>query len=221
MNSQNSLKRVLLIGMLSQIMGIANAQEADAYDFKPVQELKRHMGFQDPFMKPDGMRVETKEEWAIQRQYIKSMLAYYQYGEMPPTPDDVLVKETLSEDIYKGKATRKLYTLTLKRKGKSLDFHFGLVKPSGKGPFPVIIKNDRAIDSAPDELNLEALGRGYILCHYIRTDLGSDIRGKLEENRDNGVFLLYPEYSWGTIAAWAWGYKLIINYFESVEFIDM
>jgi len=216
-----SLKHILLLAILPLIMGVAYTQDAGLYDFKPVQELKRHVGLQDPFVKPDGKKVKTKAEWEVQRQFLKSMLAFYQYGEMPPTPDDVLVEETFSEDIYEGKATRKLYTLTLKRNGKTLDFHFGLVKPSGKGPFPVIIKNDRTIDKVPDELNLEAIRRGYILCHYIRTDLGSDINRKLDENRNNGVFLLYPEYSWGTIAAWAWGYKLIIDYFETVDFIDM
>lgn len=216
-----SVLRLLLLTLLCLMMGITHAQVSESYDFKPVQELKRHVGLQDPFIKPDGKRVESKEEWETQRQYIKSMLAFYQYGEMPPTPDDVIVKETLSEDIYGGRANRKRYTLSFERKGKTLDFHFGLVKPSGKGPFPVIIKNDRAIDRVPDELNHEAINRGYVLCHYIRTDLGSDINGTLEENRDNGVFLLYPEYSWGTIAAWAWGYKLIIDYFETADFIDM
>jgi hypothetical protein len=216
-----SVKQILFLVLLILVIDISHAQIAESYDFKPVQELKRHVGLQDPFIKPDGKRVETKAVWEVQRQYIKAMLAHYQYGEMPPTPEDVIVEETLSEVIYDGRATRKQYTLSFERNGKTLDFRFGLVKPSGNGPFPVIIKNDRAIDRAPDELNLEAVKRGYVLCHYIRTDLGSDINGKLEENRDNGVFLLYPKYSWGTIAAWAWGYKLIIDYFEKVDFIDM
>ena len=216
-----SVKQILLLTILSLMIGIAHAQYAESYDFKPVQELKRHVGLQDPFIKPDGKRVETKEEWAAQRQYIISMLTHYQYGEMPPAPRDVIVKETLSEGIYDGMATRKLYALTLKRNGKTLDFHFGLIKPQGEGPFPVVIKNDKAINRLPDEINLEAIKRGYIMCQYVRTDLGSDIAGKYDENRNNGVFLLYPEYSWGTIAAWAWGYKLIIDYFEKLDFIDM
>jgi len=214
-------KVILLPAILLLLVGASHSQVDDPNDFKPVQELRRHVGLQDPFMKPDGKRVETKAEWEVQRQYIKAMLAHYQYGEMPPTPRDAIVKETLSEVIYDGRANRKLYTLTLVRNGKTMDLHFGLIKPSGNGPFPVIIKNDRAIDMAPDELNLEAVKRGYVLCHYVRTDLGSDTSGKLDENRDNGVFLLYPEYSWGTIAAWAWGYKLIIDYFETLDFIDM
>ena len=203
------------------MIGIVHAQYTEPYEFKAVQELGRHVGLQDPFIKPDGKRVDTKEEWAAQRHYIISMLAHYQYGEMPPAPKNVSVKETLSEDIYDGRATRKLYTLTLNRNGKSLDLHFGLIKPKGNGPFPVVIKNDRAINNVPDEINREAIKRGYIMCQYVRSDLGSDIARKFDENRNNGVFLLYPEYSWGTIAAWAWGYKLIIDYFEDLNFIDI
>ena len=215
------VKRILLLSILSLMIGIVHAQYTEPYEFKAVQELGRHVGLQDPFIKPDGKRVDTKEEWAAQRQYIISMLAHYQYGEMPPAPKNVSVKETLSEDIYDGRATRKLYTLTLNRNGKSLDLHFGLIKPKGNGPFPVVIKNDRAINNVPDEINREAIKRGYIMCQYVRSDLGSDIARKFDENRNNGVFLLYPEYSWGTIAAWAWGYKLIIDYFEDLNFIDI
>jgi hypothetical protein len=202
------------------LINVTHAQSGETYDFKPVQELRRHRGLQDPFLKPDGERVSTKAEWAEQRQYIKAMLEHYQYGEMPPVPKDVKVEETLSEDIYDGTATRKLYTLTMERNGKSLDFHFGLIKPKGDGPFPVIIKNNRSVNAAPEEVTLDAISRGYIMCAYVRTDLGSDRGGRLEENRD-GIFELYPEYSWGTIAAWAWGYSLIIDYFETLDFVDI
>lgn len=213
-------KSILLV-LLCMLINITYAQSDETYDFKPVRELRRQLGLQDPFLKSDGERVSTKEDWTEQRQYLKSMLEHYQYGKMPPVPKDVIVKETLSEDIYDGIATRKLYTLTMKRNGKSLDFHFGLIKPEGNGPFPVIIKNDPAINRIPDEINLEAIKRGYIMCQYVRSDLGSDIPGKFDENRDNGIFLLYPEYSWGTIAAWAWGYKLVIDYFEKLDFVDI
>jgi hypothetical protein len=112
----------------------------------------------------------------------------------------------------------------MERNGHSLDFPFWLIKPKGNGPFPVIIKNDRfpePVDTIPDVIYREAIRRGYIMCEYVRLDLASDIWGKLDENRNNGVFLLYPEYSWGTIAAWAWGYKLIIDYFEKLDFVDI
>jgi len=212
--------RLYIIWVLILSSYTAGAQVSEAYDFKPVQQLKMQHGLPDPFVKPDGERVSSKEEWAEQVSYIKAMLAHYQYGEMPPVPKNVVVKETLSEEIYDGRATRKLYTLNLKHMGKSLELHFGLIKPVGKGPFPVIIKNDRAINLIPEEISLDALNRGYVMCQYVRTDLSLDDKN-LELTRNSGVFPLYPEYDWGTIAAWAWGYSLLIDYFESLDFIDI
>ncbi|MCX6327856.1 MAG: hypothetical protein NT144_14615 [Bacteroidia bacterium] len=199
------------------------------YQWKTAKEFIRQGGLPDPFLKPDGSRIKSHEEWPEQRKYIIAMLEHYQYGTMPLTPKDAVIKETLSEDIYNGTATRKLYTLTIKRNGKSLDFHFGLIKPKGNGPFPVIINNNPDLNDIivnrarfiPEEAELELIKRGYIYCAYDTRDLSSDVNGKLDENRNNGVFLLYPEYNWGTIAAWAWGYKLIIDYFEKLDFVDI
>jgi len=228
---------LLLIVFL--IVNVTSGQQLNndaKYNWKNIQELKYQAGLPDPFLKPDGTRVNTKEEWLKQREYIMAMLEHYQYGKMPPVPENPTIVETLSEEIFDGKAIRKLYTLTLNRNGKSMDLHFGIVKPKGKGPFPVIIKNDRDVPDPvnhdqkklkmgslgiPNEALIEALRRGYIYCAYNREDLGSDIGRELEKNRDNGVFPLYPEYDWGTIAAWAWGYKLIIDYFKKLDFIDV
>ena len=46
----------------------------------PMEELP------DPFLKPDGTRVETEEDWSLQRKYLKDMLEFYLYGETPPAP---------------------------------------------------------------------------------------------------------------------------------------
>jgi len=32
---------------------------------------------------------------------------------------------------------------------------------------------------------------------------------------------LYPEYTWGAIGVWAWGYQLVINAFEQMDCIDL
>lgn len=117
--------RYLMFIIAFLITSILNGftQTGEDYHFKPVQQLKRQHGLHYPFIKPEGKRVSTKAEWEKQRQYIKAMLQHYQYREMPPTPKDVVVKETLSEEIYDGTAFRKLYLLTHKRNGRSLDFH--------------------------------------------------------------------------------------------------
>lgn len=211
---------ILLIVFAFTQMVSGFAQTSTTYKFKTVKQLKRQHGLQDPFLKPDGKRVSTKEEWEKQRQYIKAMLAHYQYGNMPETPKKVRVVEILSEDVYDGTATRKEYLMKLQRNGKSLDFHFGLIKPKGNGPFPVVIKNDMILNDIPDEINIEAIKRAYIMCQFVRSDLSLDDKN-LDITRNTGIFPLYPEYNWGTIAAWAWGYQLIIDYFETLDFIDV
>lgn len=232
------MKKIFFLVIISLISNTSQAQYKygkQIYEWKTIPELNYQSALPDPFLKPDGTRVKTKTEWPEQREYIKAMLEHYQYGTMPPVPENVKVAETLSEELFDGLAIRKLYTLTLTRNGKALDFHFGLIKPMGDGPFPVIIKNDRDVPDPmhhdksklqygsfgiPHEALFEALNRGYVYCACNREDLGSDLRGEVEKNRNSGVFPLYPEYDWGTIAAWAWGYKLIIDYFEQLDFID-
>lgn len=44
------------------------------YDFSPKSELKAIHELPDPFLKPDGTRVQTREEWPEQREYLKAML---------------------------------------------------------------------------------------------------------------------------------------------------
>jgi len=213
--------RVLVTALLlSVIMDFSFSQGKKDSEFKPVQQLDISQGLPDPFIKADGKRVKTKADWEIQRQYIKAMLAFYQYGQMPDTPEKTEIVETHSEILYNGMAEQKRYTMTINRNGKSLDLHFGLLKPLGEGPFPIIIKNDREINQVPDKVNLEAIKRGYIMCQYVRTDLSLDENnpGKV---RASGIFPLYPEYNWGTIAAWAWGYSVLIDYFENIDFVDI
>jgi len=102
---------------------------SNIYDFKPITQLELQHGLPDPFLMPDGKRVSSAEDWQKQQTFIKTMLAHYQYGEMPETPVNVEVVQTLYEEIYNGTAIRKEYLMKLQRRGNSVDFHFGLIKP--------------------------------------------------------------------------------------------
>lgn len=204
------------------------------YEFPPVDQLPEQKGLADPFLMYDGSHVKTLEDWQNQRHYLKAMLAYYQYGHMPPKPENLVVKQTSTREVFNGAGTEILFTITISRTDKSLDLRAGLIKPGGTGPFPMIIKNDRdafsrdrasttsrdsSVRSEPEKVIFpEAIKRGYIICKYVRTDLALDDKSN---RRDVGVFPLYPEYDWGTIAAWAWGYQLVIDAVETMGFLDM
>ena len=176
----------------------------------------------------DGSRVKTREDWLRQREYLKAMLAHYQYGHMPTRPEKLAIKQTHVVDVFDGKAVQIDLTVTISRSDKSVDLHVALVRPKRAGKFPVVIKNDRRLLNSPkakrdlkshsqEQTAIgEAVARGYIICKYLRTDLAADKPGK----RDEGVFPLYPEYDWGVIAAWAWGYQIVIDALAILEFAD-
>ncbi len=192
----------------------------NGFYFPPVEQLPEQSGLPDPFLKYNGSRVKNRKDWKQQREYLKAKLAHYQYGHMPPKPEDTSIKTSQPRKVMDGLAEEIEFTITMKRKGKSLDFHAALLKPLGKGPFPVIIKNDRNLFSFPDERDQksfrEALKRGYVICKFQREDLALDKMG----NRDSGMYPLYPEYDLGAIAAWGWGFQLVIDALEEMKFID-
>jgi len=59
------------------------------------------------------------------------------------------------------------------------------------------------------------IGRGYALAEFDRTEIAPD-----KNDRGTGVFPLYPDYDWGALAAWAWGYGGVIDYLQTLPQID-
>ena len=82
------------------------------YDFSPKSELKAIHELPDPFLKPDGTRVQTREEWPEQREYLKAMLTHYLYGTMPPPPGNTRGKVTFSRKVYNGRAIAETVHIT-------------------------------------------------------------------------------------------------------------
>jgi hypothetical protein len=193
---------------------------AAAYTFPPVGDLPVHSAMPDPFVKPDGTRLTTKAEWPAQRHYLKAMMACYQYGKRPPLPEEFGLQKLESTSVFAGKALHERYAITLTRKGKEATLQFELIRPNNEGRVPVIVKNAREFFAANTDDRAaakEAVTRGYLLCLFMRTDIAED----KANNRRKGVLALYPDYDWGTIAAWAWGHSLTIDALDRLTLIDM
>ena len=102
----------LFFAVLVNIMP-ASGNPPGVVDMPTVQELPVIEALPDPFLNKDGTRVETKEDWSKRREEIKAMLLYYEYGQMPPAPENLTVKEVSSEAVYDGLATEKRLLLTM------------------------------------------------------------------------------------------------------------
>ena len=203
------------------------------YEFANIETLALQKGMPDPFLMHDGKRVQTLEDWEKQRAYIKAMLSFYMYGHMPPRPEKIKIKQVGSKSIYDGKGVEEQYTLTIHRNGKSVTCLFLIVRPVLKKRYPTIIKNDRVFfDASQDsqgssdsfDPGAEAVKRGYLLCRFNRTDLAPDDRtssSNWKENRQRGVYPLYPEYDWAALAVWGWGHGVVLDALDQLGLTDM
>lgn len=225
------MKPIVPSGALMMILGFLGCAAAASPDsrqgtwkFPQVGELPRLDGLADPFVKPDGSRVSSPQEWPAQRAYLKAMLAYYLYGSMPPRPTEFDLQRLSGQPVFDGKAMHERYRITLNRGQKSVAFHFELMRPREGKRWPGIIKNsdslfeDNALISAKRDLEAarEAVSRGYLLCKFKREEIAADEH----HNRTTGVFPLYPEYDWGAIAVWAWAHGIVADALDKSELVD-
>ena len=207
-----------------------------AYIFPDPGELPLQEGMQDPFLREDGSRVKTPEEWKAQREYLKKMLTHYHYGEMPPKPEKFDIEPISGGPVYNDSVLEETFHMILTRDGRTTRFKVGIRRPNRDGKFPVIIKNDSWVfdinevkeagrrakylqlerDRIEDYVAREAASRGYVICKFNRTEVAADNKG----GRNTGIMALYPEYEWGTITAWAWAYQLILDHLETLNYVD-
>jgi hypothetical protein len=177
-----------------------------------AKELPEREIIVDPFRFLDGRRVASREEWSSRRREIAELMQDYQYGHIPPPPEELGVVETSSRVLWGGEAKENKFTVKT-GPDLSINIRTSMIVPEGSGPFPIILKND--VDLEPIPIAREVAGRGYIVAKYIRHDLDND-----NADRTDGVHPIYPEYDWGTLAAWAWGSMRIIDYLLELDCVD-
>lgn len=227
------LKRLLSVFLT---LFISSSLRAQQYHFKDVKDLPTQAGLQDPFLKPDGSSVPSQAEWQDQRAYLKAMLKYYQYGEMPPKPDTFDIEPISTKRIWNDSVIQEIFYIVLSHQGKTMKFKAGIRRPNKAGEFPVIIKNDKYVfslsdisdpstqaryaDGQRDKIEnfamREAYKRGYMICKFIRDEVALDNANY----KTAGVPALYPSYNWGVIAAWAWAYQIVIDHLSTLAYVD-
>ena len=201
-----------LISILLSATSLAGESQPGVVDTPGVSELPVVEELPDPFRMNDGTRVATKADWDKRREEIKAMILYYQYGHMPPAPDNVKAEELSSQPVHNGLAMEKRLLLSM-GPGRKVKINASMIIPTGPGPFPVILKNDRALGRVP--VVEEAVRRGYIIAEYVRTDLDPDAN-----NNVGAAQAAYPDYDWATLAVWAWGGMRVIDYLVTLDVVD-
>ncbi len=168
--------------------------------------------FTDLFTFNDGSPVRDVNDWKRRRGELIEPLMFYQYGRIPPKPDQVTAIIDSVQEHASGLGTLYMMTLTIDSR-KKLEMHIALYKPHPSGPHPVIIKEE-GNPGASKNVSL-LLAKNYILVEYARHDLDPDKNGVVGPAQK-----AYPECDWATLAVWAWGGMRVVDYLETRDDVD-
>jgi hypothetical protein len=181
-----------------------------------------------------GERIRTAEEWCKKRRpELLELFRTHVYGRTPEEkPADFhFVVDTEVPDLFSGKAVRKEVSIRFSGPGGEGRIRVFLSLPTGcTQPVPVFLL---ICHLPPEEINLreatsfwpveEIVKRGYAAAAFYTSDVDPD----QDDGFRNGVHGIFarpgerrsPE-AWGTIAAWAWGARRIMDYLETEPAVD-
>jgi len=201
---------------LFALMFPLRAPVATAEDAAPdVSKLPYSRAFPDPFLREDGSRVQTPEEWRAHRPELIERLLYWEYGHMPPAPENLRATGETEEPACDGLGTLRRATLVMGPEEEVRVRCAVFLPREAQRPAPVVL----ALEPVWDEDLLPAarlhLERGYGFAGFDKHDLDEDTA-----DRTDGVHPLYPGHDWATLAAWAWGCMRVMDYLETVGGVD-
>lgn len=168
----------------------------------------------DLFQMDDGTRLTDPVDWEKRRAQLYKTAIELQYGTMPPAPEFLEV-----EPLYDGPSSKSFRIIT-GTKARPVSFRMQVLPPKGKkSGFPIIVDGDGCFKYTTQAGYVDAaLSKGIAWALFDRTELAHDIQG--EGRRQGQLYGTYPEYTFGALGAWAWGYSRCVDALLKLELID-
>ena len=169
----------------------------------------------DPFVLGDGTRISKPEEWTRARAEIYKTAVELQYGTLPPKP------ECFKAECLHDSPKMATYRITAGTAEKQVVFTVRLLKAKDLSQKrPAVVDGDLCFNAWFDSgASKEFTENNIHVVLFNRVELVPDIKG---ERRTNGpLYDVYPEYTFGALGAWAWGYSRCVDLLETLDYMDM
>ncbi len=196
--------------------GGAGGKDTSGSVFPEVDALPVVNELPDPLRFADGSPVKTAQDWQRRRGEIRELLLHYEYGRMPPAPEKIEFRRLSSGEALGGKATLDRLEIVLGDRGQ-VRIGVGVFVPriSGRTSYPVVLAIEPVWHNSLRGMAQQVVDCGYIFAGYDKHDVDKD-----DADRSDGVHPLYPDYDWGTLAAWAWGGMRVVDYLLTRKDVD-
>jgi hypothetical protein len=177
--------------------------------------------------------VGTPAQWAPRRDEILGLFRDTVYGRSPGQPEH-LAFTVLEENprAMDGAATLRRIRIASRQSQRSHQFELALFLPNTPGRAPVFLFINNRPASLTDPTRAEKSGfwpaeqmiaRGYGIAAFHYGQLAPDDKDTFR----SGAMALFdsagggkPAYTWGAIAAWAWGASRAMDYFVTDTRVD-
>ena len=179
-----------------------------------VTEYQSYGKLPDPFVLENGTRISGPEEWGKARAEIYKTAVELQYGTLPPKP------EYFKAECLHDSPKMATYRITAGTQEKQVVFSVRIIKAKDMSQKrPAIVDGDLCFNYYFENDVCGLLTRNNIhVVLFNRVELAPDIKG---ERRTNGpLYDVYPEYTFGALGAWAWGYCRCVDLLETLDYID-
>jgi dienelactone hydrolase len=168
----------------------------------------------DPLVFNSGEAVRDPSAWPARRAEMRTLVIEGEYGAMPPPPGVVRAEPIDAQLRFDNSAKAEHFALSWPE-APGFRMECGLIVPTTPGPHPVIVAVDPVWQPHVEPTARQVLARGYALAGLKYHDVDPD-----KGERNAGIYPHYPEYRWGSIAAWAWAASRLIDYLVTRPEID-
>ncbi len=166
----------------------------------------------DPFVFDDGHRMTSPDEWPARKKEMMKYVVDLQYGTIPPKPEVFRVEKTYDHS----------FRIVAGTKEKQVQFMMRIIESRSK-PTRVrtpVVDGDLCFNYAFTDGWLKPMLENEIaFVTFDRTQLANDIR--YEGRRKGPLYEVYPEYTFGALGAWAWGYMRCVDALEVIGGYDL